>query len=61
MNFYDEPSLHERVDEIKQNDKDRKSEISNKIKFGDSLFKIFLIFALGGFWVFWLIVVLAGL
>ena len=39
---------------------DRKAEINDKIKFGDTLTKIALSTAFWGFWIFWLIVALLG-
>ncbi|MBE5937577.1 MAG: hypothetical protein E7265_06060 [Lachnospiraceae bacterium] len=47
------------IHEIMQEDlPDRKAEISNKIKFGDSITKIVLSIGFWGFWIFWLIVAL---
>ncbi len=57
-----ETSIHDRIEQIKETttDKDRKSEIASKIAFGDSFVKIALLIAFWGFWIFWLIVALAG-
>lgn len=55
-------SIHERIEQIiKETDVDRKSQISSKIAFGDGFVKIALLTAFFGFWVFWAIVVLAGI
>lgn len=49
-------SIRERIQDIMNEEVDRKAEISDKIKFGDSLTKIVLSIAFWGFWVFWLLV-----
>lgn len=55
-------SIHGRFKKIiDETDNDRKSEISNRIKFGDNLVKTALLFGFWGFWIFWLIVALAGI
>lgn len=52
-------SIHDRIEEIyEETDVDRKAEIRDRIKYGDSLTKIALTIAFWGFWIFWLIVVL---
>lgn len=54
-------SIHERIQNIiNETDNDRKSEISSRIKFGDSFVKTALLFGFWGFWIFWLLVILAG-
>lgn len=52
-------SIHERIQSIydEEND-DRKAEIADKIRFGDSLTKIVLSITFWGFWIFWLLVTL---
>lgn len=55
-------SIHERMQRIyNEEENDRKAEISDKIKFGDSLTKIALSIAFWGFWIFWVIVALTGI
>lgn len=55
-------SIHERFQQIiAETDVDRKSQIGNKIKFGDNIAKSALLVGFWGFWIFWLIVVLAGI
>jgi len=52
-------SIHERIQRITHEEgTDRKAEISDKIRFGDSLTKIALSIAFWGFWIFWIIVAL---
>lgn len=58
----DNTSIHDRIQTItKETDVDRKSEIRNRIKFGDSFTKIALGVAFWGFWVFWIVIALTGL
>ena len=55
----DDYSIHERIEKIyKDTDVDRKAEIRDRIKYGDSFTKIALSIAFWGFWIFWIIVVL---
>ena len=52
-------SIHERIQSIyDEENADRKAEIADKIRFGDSLTKIVLSIAFRGFWIFWLLVTL---
>ena len=51
-------SIRERIQDILDEEVDRKSEIADKIRFGDSLTKIVLSIAFWGFWIFWLLVTL---
>ncbi len=52
-------SIHERIQSIyDEENADRKAEIADKIRFGDSLTKIVLSIAFWGFWIFWLLVTL---
>ncbi len=55
----DDFSIHNRFEQIyTETDVDRKTEIRDRIKYGDSLTKIVLSIAFWGFWVFWIIVAL---
>lgn len=55
-------SIHDRFNQIyEETNVDRKSEISNRIKFGDSFTKLALGIGFWGFWVFWAIVALMAL
>lgn len=52
-------SIHDRLEQIyTETDVDRKTEIRDRIKYGDSITKIALSIAFWGFWIFWIIVVL---
>lgn len=55
----DDYSIHDRLEQIyTETDVDRKTEIRDRIKYGDSITKIALSIAFWGFWIFWIIVVL---
>ncbi|MCI8308077.1 MAG: hypothetical protein HFH14_08530 [Lachnospiraceae bacterium] len=52
-------SIHDRLEQIySETDVDRKTEIRDRIKYGDSLTKIALSIAFWGFWIFWIIIAL---